>query len=128
MQIYSDNRLVKTVYPPTFSHKSYVWDLGFFNPFTHKFFETNCLRESDKHIGDDQKYLFKLYKYLNEQNEYYNFSLIFGFNEGVFQFDDYNIPEKQFIDRLYQLDVKWISEKVTEDQLNQKQEALHNAV
>lgn len=72
------------------------------------------------------KYFFKLFKYLNEQNGYYNFSMIFAFNEGTFKYDDYYISEQQFINRLSQLDIQWISENVTEKiEVQQRQEAVN---
>lgn len=72
------------------------------------------------------KYYFKLFKYLNDQNPYFNFSVLFGFNEGIFKFDDYHISENQFIDRLSQLDIQWISDNVTDkDKLAEHEDDLH---
>lgn len=73
------------------------------------------------------KQFFKFFKYLNENNTFYNFSLIFGFNEGIFKNDDYHISETQFIQRMQHLDIQWISEKITDPKdLAAHKEELHN--
>lgn len=139
VMIFTDNRQVGCIKPSSTDATEGQWDIGFFNPIQKKFIQTNVLMPSDSSPYKltrklFMKYYFKLFKYLNEQNAFYNFSLIFGFNEGAFKFDDYMISSNQFIDRLSQLDIQWISKNVMEEQhkehaktnsLQSYQEELH---
>jgi len=115
VMVFTDNRQVGCMYPSSLNIHGLVWDIGLFNPVMKKFIQTNSFSVQLIERDTFTKYFFKFFKYLNLQNEYYNFSLIFGFNEGMFKFDDYHITERQFIDRMKMLDIQWISEKVTDD-------------
>lgn len=115
--LYSDNRELGHVSPSYKNEYEGNWDIGYLNPFQKKFLQTNMFVNYDA-ITNRRKLMksyFKFVKYLNAQNQYFNISLIFGFNEGTFKFDDYYISPEKFISRLKQLDVQWYSENLPED-------------
>lgn len=115
--LYSDNRELGHV-SPSYKNQYYNnWDIGYLNPLQKKFLQTNMFVNNDA-IKDRRKLMksyFKFVKYLNSQNQYFNISLIFGFNEGTFKFDDYYISPEKFFSRLKQLDVQWYSENLPEN-------------
>jgi hypothetical protein len=115
--LYSDNRELGHMSPTyKFENNSY-WDIGYINPLQKKFMQSNMF--VDKHAIVTRSTMmtsyFRFMKYLNTQNQYFNISLIFGFNEGTFKFDDYYITQDQFMSSLKQLDVQWFSERLPED-------------
>jgi hypothetical protein len=120
--IYTDNRQVGCMTPPSFHKIGDVWDLAFFNPIMKKFIQINTFKEYECEREYLMKFYFKFFKYLNQQNQFYNFSIIFGFNEGAFKYDDYHIPEEKFISRLRQLDIQWISEHIKDEKELQEQQ------
>lgn len=125
MILYSDNRELGHVSPYLKSSFLPVWDIGLLNVVQKKFLQTNTfITPESVEKKRLQKFFLKFVKYLNEQNQFYNFSLIFGFNEGVFKFDDYYIPADQFISRLSQLDIAWINENAKEEIIQEQKSDL----
>jgi hypothetical protein len=115
--LYSDNRELGHV-SPTYKYEfNSFWDIGYMNPLQKKFMQSNMFVNNDAIVTRKtiMKPYFKFMKYLNTQNQYFNISLIFGFNEGTFKFDDYYISQDQFMSSLKQLDVQWFSDRLPED-------------
>mmetsp|Transcript_887 Transcript_887/g.768 ORF Transcript_887/g.768 Transcript_887/m.768 type:complete len:138 (-) Transcript_887:36-449(-) len=86
------------------------------NPVQKKFLQTNMFVRNDENITRKHmlKPYFRLVKYLNNQNKFYNFSMIFGFNEGTFKFDDYHISSLDFYQKLKNLEIEWINPNLPE--------------
>ncbi len=109
--LYSDNRELGKVSPSYSEDYHPIWDIGLLNPAQKKFMQTNFFVREDEYLTRKSmlRPYFKYIKYLNNQNEYYNFSMIFGFNEGTFKFDDYHIKPIDFYSRMKELDVEWVN-------------------
>lgn len=108
---------------PSFSEDYHpIWDIGLLNPSQKKFVQTNFFVRDDDYLTRKSmmRPYFKYLQYLNNQNEYYNFSYIFGFNEGVFKFDDYHITALNFYSRMKALDVEWINPEIPEGEQHEE--------
>ena len=124
--LYSDNRELGKVSPSLSAQYGPVWDIGILNPVQKKFLQTNFfVNDGDLKRKEMLKPYFRFIKYLNNQNEYYNFSIIFGFNEGIFKFDDYHIKPIDFYSRLKALDVDWVNPDLPEGE-KQEEEKLES--
>lgn len=125
--IFNENKLVQTVYAPSFIERRPHWDIGLLNLGKQKFIKINTWYDFEVERKTFSKHYLNLFKYLNDQPADFDLRGKFGFDsdECIMKLDDHILLDpNNFINAVKKLPIAWISDNLKEDMVEERQQEV----